>query len=332
MRSFYVLLLLASVSVHAQVTIPIGYNTGSVGSSFDQFATNYVPPGMAGANQTYDLSTLQTTGGPETSTVVTVSSTPTGTPFTNATVAILTGTDQYSFNREIATELEFLGFTAAGGLVELNCNANGRKTLELPMSFNDSFSDSYTCTGSNVGQPFSRTGNVTVTADGYGDLIMPYGTVQNVLRIHVDETWTDIVAGQTLTGTTTVYGYFKPGFPTAIASVSTQNYAGTNSMAGTMLDPTLVSVNELSSSQLGLELFPNPATENVDLMFSSPGGAVQAEVYSIDGKVVIAEQFTAQAAGIVRNTLNVGTLAPGTYSVKIQASNGSFGVQRLVVQ
>src|SRR5690606_7715069 len=87
-------------------------------------------------------------------------------------------------------------------------NTDPAEKLRFPFTFNNTFSDTYTGSANLGGTIIPRVGTVTVTAEGYGTLVTPAGTYQNVLKIKTEE----ISNPATLYSENSVtYDWFQPG-------------------------------------------------------------------------------------------------------------------------
>jgi hypothetical protein len=80
-----------------------------------------------------------------------------------------------------------------------------------------------------------------------------------------------------------------------------------------------------------VDLFPNPASGQVAVVYSSEGGSLRLELIDGTGRLVRSEGV-ASAMGIARHDLDISGMPAGLYQVRIVANNGDMGIQRLVVQ
>jgi hypothetical protein len=92
-----------------------------------------------------------------------------------------------------------------------------------------------------------------------------------------------------------------------------------------------VGIEEAMGNAIGIDLFPNPAHDQVSVVYSADGGRLQLELIDGLGRVARAERVT-PGTGIGRHDLNAHGLAPGLYHARIQAENGDTGSKRLVVR
>jgi len=77
-----------------------------------------------------------------------------------------------------------------------------------------------------------------------------------------------------------------------------------------------------------LTLYPNPASESVELSLSGLADAIETvEVISVDGKLV----KTLQVDSLTRYTMDVSAMATGVYVVKATTANSTF-TQKLIVE
>ncbi len=81
-------------------------------------------------------------------------------------------------------EFSFIGdaFPSFWGGADYSYYPTGLNLLNFPITYNDSYTD--TILGNNSDDQ-DLSVNQEITADGYGDLILPYDTINNVLRVKV---------------------------------------------------------------------------------------------------------------------------------------------------
>lgn len=175
--------LISAVNTVAQPTItatginPIG------GDVITTTNTNYVGPGSAGINQTWDLSTMTPSGASATFAYANPSSTPYASSFTNSNVSASYG-GSYVYYKTSSAAWQFYGAVTSATM----SYSNPEDFLHFPFTYTNTYTDSWATTFISGGYTFYRTGTTTVTADGYGTLITPSGTFSNVLRVHFIKT------------------------------------------------------------------------------------------------------------------------------------------------
>ncbi|MDV7396316.1 hypothetical protein RZS08_33285, partial [Arthrospira platensis SPKY1] len=113
--------------------------------------------------------------------------------------------DGYSFYYSDGNSLEFLGSAlvlnpgSAPDTNYLTLTVDGDLLFEFPLHYGDQMSDDIEGTNTVFagGSPFvtQRTGTTTTEVDGYGTLITPLGTFNNVLRVKRTESISDSFMG-----------------------------------------------------------------------------------------------------------------------------------------
>lgn len=86
-----------------------------------------------------------------------------------------------------------------------------------------------------------------------------------------------------------------------------------------ILDSTLISgVNEVQASELSLQLFPNPATEQLTVSLALPkSGWVVFELYDVNGSLIRSMNISSLSKGNHTTSLPVSDLANGMYLLKV---------------
>jgi len=329
--SFALPLLALSLSGIAQ-SLNQGNNAPVIGEVFIQHRGPYIDPGAPGTGQSWDFSALQATT-TLTSTIQAAASTPNGASFPGATVAASAGGDNYAYMKITSTGLENVGVYGSSTVMAYQ---NPELLLQYPCALNTTWTDSWSTTFVSGGFPIVRAGTTTGLADGIGTVIMPYGTFNNVLRVKLTQQYSDDIGGMaTVDYTCTNHYFYLPGTHMALAQV---NYLTATTGGSTQtetyaawLDASNVGITEAQRHAIGMELFPNPATDQAILVFSSTGGMVALEVTDAMGRLVHSGQVQAHA-GIVRHALSLEALSPGLYQVRLIDAAGNQGVQRLVVE
>lgn len=125
---------------------------------------------------------------------------------------------------------------------------------------------------------------------------------------------------------------FDPTFSTAPVSVMTGlsspadidiNAAGdsigipNSGNANNVVFYTNITTSIIAPSLLASEVFPIPATENVNIRFAQPIATVNAELYDMTGKLIQSETFAGQQYIVRRNML-----AAGTYIMVFRTAEG----------
>ena len=326
LKLFYVSLLLVSASTIAQPTLTaIGCNP-VIGYTSTTVSNGGFAQGNSGANQTWNLASIGNTGS-STSNFVSVNSTPNGAQFSNANLAVSSG-GAYSFLNVSITASTLLGIVALGSGTVITYS-NGEDGLRFPFTFGNTYTDQWAATFTS-GIDFFRTGSTTVTADGYGTLITPNGTYNNVLRIHFVQNYNDSSEFVIINYVNDEYFWYKDGIKEALANTSTFSVdGGTPSMFGGYAAGSVgLENNELSSN---LILFPNPASETINLTLQNQdlSNANVKIISQLGQDVFVLEKVNSLTGNNVQ--LDVANLRNGIYTLQILLKNNDVINKRFTI-
>jgi len=186
MTKLYALsLLLATTGAIAQPVLQSGSISYVPGESFVESICPWTGPGPAGAGQVWNFSTLvcpsNFTSNWEAPLATTLVHHPTATVSYHA--------QSYFGNYEAnASAFKYLGFSEGISLTSAVYD-DPADEIRYPFQFGDSYTDtfggmSYFPDGSGAQASAPVSGTLFVHADAYGNLVLPWGTVENVIRLH----------------------------------------------------------------------------------------------------------------------------------------------------
>lgn len=180
--------LVPTAGIMAQPVIGLS-NMPQVGDSVIIALSNQpVAPGTAGADQTWDMTWISAA-----EEQYFVYEDPAVTPwadlFDDATICGRSWEDYYSYYHIDATGVAAVGYAGVIGLSDTFTMDYSDSELFIPLdySFGDSHADDFAGTSTAAGFSLPFTGDVDFEADGYGTLILPTGTYENVVRYHFPE-------------------------------------------------------------------------------------------------------------------------------------------------
>jgi hypothetical protein len=320
-KIFTFLFLFSTTYAFTQPTLTYSNVGSQVGDSFEiHILTTNVSPGASGANATWDFSDLPN-GTVSSGTLVAASTTPYASTFTNANVAA-SASGSYSYVKSDAATSSTCGFVAAGGAIILHYD-NEEDVLQYPLTYQGTFSDDFHSTFTS-GVTFERTGTITVVADGYGTLILPWGTINNVLRVHATEEYADNSDITDLTYTSDLYYWYVPGTHTSVMYTSTLTPSlGAPTYSSQYIDQNSVNVLD-SEVQSSFQLYPNPANDFVNVQLQSNNSVIEI-TDSFGRKIISINPMNSQYQ------LDVSDWASGVYLVAIRDEHG-IQVKQLLVK
>ena len=316
----------------AQPIIDQGNFAPSPGESFVVNNGAWMDPGASGANVTWDFSGL-VIDSTSTLTYVDPATTPMTDSFPTATLALAEG-GGYAYRSFDATGGYYLGYHQ-GGTSPVVDYSDPELTFQFPCTYGTQWDDSLFA-DYLPGSSWYLAGTINAEADGYGTLILPYGTFTNVIRLHL--TRNSILETQWPEDgyyVDTIFYYLHPGTHYPVVEV----YSNSAGEEGSF--PTVTTgVRWLSDPFAGVQGAVAPANTLVavvqgdglvrlDLSLHT-GGASTIELIDAAGRSV-AQHRMGLSAGASSHTLGVPTLTPGLYTVRMQL-NGQQMSTRLVVQ
>jgi hypothetical protein len=287
-----------------------------IGESFSGIGINYTTPGSGGANHTWDFSGL-TIGATQNFSIINSSSGASASSFPNAGLATYNpSTLSYNYLSVTSNDISIEGYVYGPPSNLILPYSNPQKILSYPFSMGSSFADNYTGTYVSGGSTIIRKGKNTVTADGYGTLILPSGTVTNVLRVAVIDDYGDTTSlGVPFSQfTLTTYNWYIPGTHYQILSLTSLNSNGGSPLAqfGIYIDPSTVGIAMNKSGSENISLYPNPADNFLQL--GNNEIIEKTEVFSTEGAL--------KRTTLNGNELDISALKPGMYLINVYRAGG----------
>ncbi len=311
----FIFVLLFSGTNSAQPVLTAASNNPVVGDVLTQYQTIYMPAGLSGANVSWNFTPLTSTA-----TITNTYSTPAGTlygstfPSSNiASYVNVSSNPYYMYYANNASALTVVGMYVASTNSAL-VYSNGEKLLQYPMYYTTAYTDSFALTVSG----YNRRGVVNVVADGWGTLIMLYGSLSNVMRVKATETYSDYMGGNLVSSYSSInYYWYRPGTHAPIVQFSEMYTNGTLSQQyGIYLDAANVGIKENDAAQNSFKCYPIPAKDNVTIEI--PQQKTNSEttiiICDINGKELI-KQIIPQLVN--KTDINISALTNGVYFVKI---------------
>lgn len=204
--------------------------------------------------------------------------------------------------------------------------------LQLPMTFNTTWSQSYTGTTYLNGTPFTTSNfSINVVVDAWGTMTLPGGSSFDALRIR---------ESTTVGGTTTVdYSFLSKTGANVTVEASDPNPPNSGVISAVWYDWNLsftTDVEQISGLPSNFSLsqnYPNPFNPTTKIEYSIPEESfVQLKVYDILGNEVATVVNQEQNAGTYRADFNAENLASGLYIAKLQAGNYTKSIKMTLLR
>lgn len=325
---FAAVALMVALTATAQPTLTGPGINYVIGTSFTNNTCNYVSEGSSGANQTWDLSSMTVTNSTQIS-IESPANTQYSSSFPDANIAWVNGSSgQVAYYNGSASSLQFYGMHIPG-TATLSYD-DPEDQLQFPLTYNDSFTDTFYTEYTANGITFYREGTTTVTADGYGTLITPEGTFDNVLRVHTEQIYQDSanISGSPyiIDYDTDVYSWYKEGYHSYLASNFSLSSTNGPQSSASYISNLPVSTNEITRD-ISCKVFPNPASEKINIELSAKDD-VSVKMINSAGQEV---ETTVHKQG-QNLQLDVSGLPEGLYLVRIVQDETNLITKKIVVK
>ena len=356
------ILLLWSISVQrlsAQTTPVItSKNTQTIGDTIrgiNADTAKLTNEGAAGTNITWNFSTLDSVGSYTRNTVVAAPA-PSGKIYSTANQAehIVNGaSDIFQYCNVNSNDFTIVGFsgnmTISGitGVIDSVVYADADTVLKYPFTYNDSLSDTSLATYYiTIPPPFSGQATMKhyqgryTKADGYGTLILPNSTYNNVLRYKNEISTTDSIV--TPFGTSVFQSYTKeyywvsPDYRQYLLYDETVFTKGGSKVPRTLpqyfsnpkpIIPTGMEMLLMNDNQV--TIYPNPCNTNINLRIINHNVTTNCElrIYDLLGCEAMYSSVTNHQL-----TITIGDLKSGMYFYKVISGDDVIGTGKLIVQ
>jgi len=230
--------------------------------------------------------------------------------------------------------------------------------ISYPTNYTQKYSDDYKAKGNYSGRiPFNIQGDVEILADAYGMMVLPSGdTLQHVMRIKTKQIIDGNTAGSNLQETYKWYakGYRYPIFETVKAMGNEKEifstafffppqdhyYLDTDPDNLAIID-SLWNLNHIvqeinidkkaHKSSLSYNFFPNPVETILNIEYYLENAeTVIIHLYSLDGKLIKSTSQSIRSQGLYKEQLDLSSLNPGTYILKIQTKNNYITSDKII--
>ncbi len=334
-------LVFAVLSGNAQISIESSDMT-SIGDQIIRWSDT-IPtygPGAPGAGVTWDFSGAQydTVG---ITNVVSVGSTIFSGTFSSSDYAMTGVTDSYLFFEHDANSMTTTG--AAGDLLNTGEQIESPFSDPLilhqfPRTYQSTFDDTYAfvteADGAGLPTPIpvhrvrlTHTGHAYDTTDAYGTLITPEGTY-DALRVKTVDFTTDHLEYKLLafsqwatfsntTDTSVSYSWHAKEEMLAIAEFAYDSLGDPARFTFSTVPPVVTTDLADVENDKEWSVYPQPATTEIFISGSSKPIGMQAEIYSMEGRLVKREQLRS-------NRMSTADLPTGIYLLNLTNTKGRF--------
>jgi len=338
------------LGMQAQITLTNQTSVPRVGDVFDYHYKSRGSSGSAvkglshgGENVTWDFSSQ--TGDIVTYNYIGLSNSLKPSLFPNANL-VQQHTTQYgvtvdAYYNSSANGLILLGDANTQNSSMDNYTQDGWDYLKFPINYGNTFSETFLGSMTNLaGVITDKSGTIEIKADGYGDLVLPYKTLNNVLRIRIATKWTHS-EGSYGDFRDTTYLWYSADVRNYIANYIVR-YAGFEDFFGPgrgyftiyESEALYIAQGSLSSDVKTVtnnnffSIYPNPIRKQDDAVVYVKGTAEKANWKLIDMTGKVLKQDVANGQQEIK--IDVKNVPNGCYLLKI-AGNTWQKTEKLII-
>jgi hypothetical protein len=297
--------------------------------------TTGVSEGPGGAAQTWDFSQMTVhQSGYMLGSFVEVGSTPYHLYYPNANLCYFVPVDGYNYYGVDANSLVLLGQAMDA---EKFIYSDSQVMFTFPFAFNSQVADTFVASAIVGSDTTFRNGSTNVTADAYGELLLPSETFQSTLRIFSDITFTQTDAGTSYTINLKQYQWYDgtallPVFTINNVSVFHEDTLVSKNKVINVLRYSPAFLGEKPIQPLSITLFPNPAVDYIEVSVDIPGmEEAILTLTDLAGRKAGEYNASTVTGGQIRQRMDVATLPRGIYLATIR-SGRHVAVAKIVLQ
>jgi hypothetical protein len=255
-------------------------------------------PGASGAGVVWNFSSIIHTDSGSYN-VLNCSATPYCSSFPGSNITLNYLTD-YIYFSSTASKLSLIGDTMAGSSFTLFTRPE--TMVYYPLTYNSVHND----TAQHGGSTFTEWMIDSFSCDAWGSLILPTGTINNVLRVRLRRVFVDSVFGSSMLSrdTSVIYNWYAPGYHWPIVSMDFNRHNPEGVSVYSVVDKFSVGVNDVDVAA-EVVLFPNPATGVLNI----PNVFDGYEILDLTGRTLLAEKNN--------GPVDVSRQNPGIYIVRL---------------
>ena len=332
MKKCYLTILLVIIGhfLHAQITLTSATHLPQPGDTFTYVVNPELPTSdfrKGGANQTWDFSTF---GGTADNFIYSdLAGTPDSAfhPLSNVVETAGMGSQNYYVDTTAGRVFSGHYSPTLGRVVYSDL----REFLLFPITYNNVFNETFAGETESFqnGSKTQRGGTIEIAADGFGDLILPYTTIYNVLRVKTIVVYSDTFSGTPLFNyNDTIYTWYNSSNHNFVASVSIGYISGILAFEqSTYLDETVytVGLDDLARHHQLISFYPNPTRKQL-FIENKTGRAVELGILDMNGRLLQAVILQEE-----KMNLQLKELPPGLYFLRYGLDE-QFYMEKLLIE
>lgn len=290
-------------------------------------------PGAAGANITWDFSDSTVDEYSANYTVSHPDEVEGSDQFPDATMVWVVDLDFLVLNSFISfANNKFTDYGSVSSGMGINSGRvydNPEVHFAHPLNYEDTGSDTYDGSLVMVGNENPLSGESSYIIDGYGTIITPYGTYENVLRITSTKVENFTALGSTVTSNITETSWYSQDYPMPVFMINSTIDSGSptepeHTATALVSYSGSTGVDKISTDKL-FGIYPNPAADHITIS-SDFQGLAELKIFSVDGKIV------ANKSVRKNDKINMSHLQSGYYIARIFINGKPYAHSGVVIK
>jgi hypothetical protein len=331
MKKIYLITALVfGLSSQAQLTLTKTNNQPLAGDvlNFSGYDSTTAVPKATGSGMNWNFSSLTLGSNLSSKTYTNVASTPAGSLFPTANIALIRGNnDEFEYYNNQTGSYAYAGMANASN-TSITTFANQAIKLNWPTAFGNSNSDAFSATEVAPSSTVNWNGNLSYTATGSGTVTMPDGTkYNNCLQVKTIITVT-MSGSSSATMTMINYEYYSSTRRYPVISVEYQTMKqGTVTAKGYDINADLAAMTSVSKntiSKFHAIVYPNPAKEVINVQLNGNTIADKMELFDVTGRSVLSTYNS--------NSINTSSITKGIYVLKVSSGNSVMQKQVIITE
>jgi hypothetical protein len=173
--------------------------------------------------------------------------------------------------------------------------------FKFPVAYNNTNTTGYYFDAGTRWRPNQRRGEYKTTVDGWGAILLPFGGLNEILRVKIEESYNDT---STLFGTETIiayssttYEFWQKGTGSYVMSIKYADEDGDldtvvayRKQDQVIISPVDTSTEDTTSiieiqTKKTLQLFPNPASTQIQVLAKDLASDAKVHITSVNGSI-----------------------------------------------
>ncbi len=312
---------------HAQPTYTSA-DAPAVGTVFELVSGTWSSQNAVGANATWNYGSSSTGTASELE-FVDAATAPNAASFPDASLCLRSGVTR----TYMSVEADGLYEHGNTNFLTVTTLDEPLRQISYPMAMGTVWEQSFEGTSGTV--PID--GDIAGEVVGFGSLVLPWGTIQNVLKVKM-VLHHDYWGATTEWRTDSVDVYYRSGFPWYLARGTKQirlvngNLHTIQTSLFFATESSVVGILEQAQGNAGLEVAPNPVANVLTVNATLAGPTSWMEVFDGSGRRITMQRSSGSGPGIVQWTLDVSDWNSGIYMVHVHDSSGLTARRKFIVQ